>query len=216
MHKSQRIAVFFLIAAVACSDTADTSPEKPPQGPPERVASVDGTTPADSSTRPTCGIDGRTALTPTGIGDLRVGMPVAQARARCRVLGDSVGEAEGMPMPLLVVDLGRDTALAEPANDRIFRLRIDGSAFRTLDGLGVGSTVGDLRAKGSARVALGEGTFILLAEKCGLSFELGEYELVPGARFGPNMSAADIAPDSRVVRVLVYMCDPSHPVPSPR
>lgn len=208
MHRSLLIPVFFLLQAAACSDAANTTEDGEPVVRREVVEGERSENPALS-----CGITASTLLTPEGVGELRVGMSVAQARAACRVLRDSAGEAEGMPMPLLIVDLARDTIVAEPANDRIFRLRIDGPAFRTAEGLGVGSTVADLRAAGTARVAMGEGTFILLKEKCGLSFRLGELATVGGATLGPDMSAADFAPGNRVSGVLVYPCDPTQGLP---
>lgn len=209
MPKSLLMAVFCLLTAAGCSDAADTTRDGD-------SAARREVTERDRSNDPalSCGITATTPLTPAGIGELRVGMSVAQARARCRVLKDSVGEAEGMAMPLLIVDLGSDTILAEPANDQIFRLRIDGPAFRTAEGLGVGSTIAELRAAGTAIVAMGEGTFIMLREKCGLSFQLGELATVGGATVGPDMSAADFAPGNRVARVLVYGCDQTRTAPS--
>src|SRR5436190_1408769 len=70
---------------------------------------------------------------------------------------------EGMPSPALEIRLGDSSAqqpslVAErfpPMPDRIWRVRVFDARFRTADGLGIGSTFGDVRARHPIQGRLG-------------------------------------------------------------
>lgn len=199
MTLSQRVTASTLVAIIGCSDGADTTrrmPENSPRSPQTSIAEM-----------PRCGVGTGTIVTPEGIGRLRIGATVAEVRAGCRILRDTTGQgAEGMLERLITVDLGRDTVEMVVAEDRIWRIHIDGPAFRTADEIGVGTTVDALRRSGSARVLTGEGSmFLTLAEKCGLSFRLA------GVPFGPERAAAELPGDGRVVELLVFGCEATTP-----
>lgn len=156
---------------------------------------------------PACEVDRGTILTRDGIGALRVGASVTDVRARCNVVRDATRRGvEGMPERRIAVDLGRDTVDAVVVDDRVWRIHVDGPAFRTADGLGVGTTVAELRKDRVARVLAGEGSmFVTLADQCGLSFKLG------GVAFGPARPASELPADARVVEVLAFGCESPQP-----
>lgn len=205
MLKARIIALLFLVASTACSDTADTTPGPEPAGHRELPA---GTRPgAITSPAARCGINDGTVLRGDGVGQLRVGAALADVRTDCSVLTDTTAPgAEGMRERRIGVDLKRDTVEAIVVNDSVWRIHVGGSSFRTTEGLGVGSTVAELRQGRAARVLAGEGSmFITLAEHCGLSFRLG------GVPFGPERPAAELPADGRVVEVLIFGCDSPRP-----
>jgi len=200
MNKSRRISVILACAMLGCSDSADTSPARTPVNPPSEAE------PSVVQAR-ACGIDGGIVVTRDGIGALRVGATMTDIRARCGIVRDGSGRGvEGMPERRIAVDLGRDTVDAVVVDDRVWRIHVDGPAFRTTDGLGVGTTVAELRKDRVARVLAGEGSmFVTLADQCGLSFELG------GVAFGPERPASELPADARVVEVLVFGCESPQP-----
>lgn len=206
MLKAHVIPILLLIASAACSDTADTTPDAEPT---QQQAAVRDEAP---SGRPApraaaCGITRGTILTGDGVGRLRVGVSLADVREECTVVRDTTTlGAEGMQERRIAVDLRRDTIEAVVSNERVWRIHVDGSAFRTAEGLGVGSTVGELRQDRTARVMAGEGSmFIALADHCGLSFRLS------GVPFGRERPVAELPADGRVVEVLVFGCESPQP-----
>ena len=132
---------------------------------------------------------------------------MADVRADCTILTDTITpDAEGMPERRITVDLRRDTVEAVVVNDRVRRIHVNGAEFRTAEGLGVGSTVAELRQDRAARVMAGEGSiFIALADHCGLSFRLS------GVPFGRERPVEQLPADGRVVEVLAFGCDSPQP-----
>lgn len=146
-------------------------------------------------------------LTDSGIGALRIGATVEDIRSRCMVLSEDTAAlaAEGQTEHRLVVVTGSTNTTLAIVDGRIWRIYVASQLFRTTDSLGVGTTVGQLRGP-NARLARGEGTFVLRGDHCGLSFQLG-----PGVP--PTSQTLDAVPDSvRVERVLVIRC-PATPQP---
>jgi hypothetical protein len=147
-------------------------------------------------------------LTESGIGELRVGRPVAEVAARCELLGDTTEiRAEGLPARIVTVDLGRDTVEAEAVDDRVWRIALEHPAFRTADSLGVGTPLSRLlRFEGARGMAGEDGLYLRLPTHCGLSFRLSDS--------GRGAALADPSPemlrrlpaDTRVDRVLVVGC----------
>lgn len=202
MTKSQLIPMLALIAAAACSDTADTTPDPVP-APAGQDTQPGPSTPSVAA----CGIGNSSILEGDGIGRLRVGATVADVRNACTIVGDATGRgAEGMPERRIEVDLRRDTVAAVVVDDRVWRIHVKGSAFRTAEGLGVGSTVAELRRDRTARVMPGEGSmYVTLDDHCGLSFRLS------GVPFGRARPVAELPADGRVVEVLAFGCEAPRP-----
>ena len=149
-------------------------------------------------------MDSRTVLSDSGLGALRIGATVAEIRSQCMVLSEDTAAPgpEGQPEHRLVVVTGSVNTTAAIVDGRVWRLYVASPLFRTADSLGVGTAVGELRSP-QARLARGEGTFVLRADHCGLSFQLGRG--VPA-----NAQTLDAVPDSvRVERVLVIRCPSS-------
>lgn len=174
-----------IVLAAACARNAE---DQLPGDPPESADVVD------------CGVRQPAVLTDSGIGALTIGATVAEVRSRCMVLADSLEPGpEGQTERRVVVVTGSVNTAAAIVDDRVWRIYVATPRIKTADSLGVGSTVGDLRAP-EARLARGEGTFVLREDHCGLSFQLASG--VP-----PNAQTLDAVPDSiRVERVLVIGC----------
>lgn len=163
-----------------------------------------GDAPPRSAASVTCGVDSRTPLSDSGIGALRIGATVAGIRSQCMVLSEDTAAPgpEGQPEHRLVVVTGSVNTTAAVVDGRVWRLYVASPLFRTADSLGVGTRVGELRGP-TARLARGEGTFVLRGDHCGLSFQLGR-------GMPPNAQTLDAVPDSvRVERVLVIGCPAS-------
>lgn len=147
-----------------------------------------------------CGVDSRTVLSDSGIGALRIGATADQVKAQCTVLSDTTLEqgAEGMPQRLMTVVTGSVNTVAEIEGGAVWRIRISSPRYRTADSLGVGSTVAQLRAPG-AKLALGEGQFILRPDHCGKSFKIA-------GPLGRAMTLDAVSDSLRVESVLIFGC----------
>jgi len=74
-------------------------------------------------------------------------------------------QLEGMPTPALEIRLGNLSAarasltaeLFPPAENRVWRVNVFDRRFRTAEGLGIGSTLGQIRAHHKVRILVGEG-----------------------------------------------------------
>jgi hypothetical protein len=127
---------------------------------------------------PSCGND-LPLIAPGSFGALRPGQSLQQVAATCpRALALWDWGDEASPQPLLVVHLGgaiveltfEDTL----ASSRVVNLRISHPGARTAEGVGPGSTLGDLmRAYGPARFAEAECVLYATFERAeGLFFRL--------------------------------------------
>jgi hypothetical protein len=195
-----RVCVVAALAIVSCqrSDSAAG----------DRLGAVDSVTVNRPTTSTSgahagspCGVDARTRLTGDALGDLRIGGSIDELRRRCRVVRDTVVRgAEGMPERRMIVDLGRDSVVAVIDSNRVWRVQVQSSTFRTADSLGVGSQLRGLRRTG-ARLLTGEGAyFVTLPSHCGLSFRLR------GVEFGRLRTLAQVPDSATVGEVLVVGC----------
>src|SRR5216110_1580081 len=118
--------------------------------------------PVPSGNVNSCGV-GAVALQRGGVGDVHVGMPVAQLKARCIVVLDTTIElgAEGLPERRVVVLIGNDSLRVEIERDRVWRIDVTSPRMRTADSLGIGTTVRQLRRKGAKFIGAGDAGFFL-------------------------------------------------------
>lgn len=148
-------ALVFLVGLLAACAATD-----------ERSAQTDG---------PTCGSP--LVVTGEGIGDFKVGASVDSIRAKCDVISETslTQGAEGMPERRIAVRIGQDTIEATIDSTRVWRIELRSSRFRTVDSLGIGSTVGEMRKQPVKYIGYGEGgPFVTFPRHCGLSFGIDD------------------------------------------
>ncbi|MDQ4079509.1 MAG: hypothetical protein M3125_02020 [Gemmatimonadota bacterium] len=123
-----------------------------------------------------CAPNGRVPpVTSGGIGVARIGMSVSEVRQSCPTRDTTFSLGEGMQEQGAVIEFAGHRILAlTTGGTTIQRLIVADSSFRTERGLGVGSTVGQLReAYGRLCGAVGEGTVaVWLAGLPNVSFGL--------------------------------------------
>ncbi len=150
-----------------------------------------------------CGLATSGNLTTSGVGDLRIGLPAGDVGSRCTVASDTMESGpEGQERRVMRVRAGVATVLAEVVHDSVWRLTVSDSTIRTREGLGVGSSLGDLLEAGASWVGQGEGrTFVGVAQHCGLSFRLRPGEEL--SRAGNVNALREAPPETLVDQVLV-------------
>lgn len=199
--------------AVALATACGGSTDDPP--PPTTVDtlgardSVAADAPADTATAVAPSDTGppRAAGAPTvigerAVGNVSIGMPEAELRASADAERDTTWWAEGVEERGVVVPFGPSAATALLSKGVVARIHIRDRGLRTEAGLGVGSTLGALRAAyGRACTATSEGgrSVVWFAGFRGVSFALDQR---PGARANAIQSDPSLLPDSAVVEEL--------------
>lgn len=156
-----------LILAVACACSGDQRSNE---------AAV-AQTPSTSEGVVACGPGTSPVLTGNGLGSLSVGLTADSVKAACPVVKDTLLELdEGEEARTLFVAVAGDTVEAVVVNGQVWRVEVASQSLRTVDSLGVGSTLRELlRSAGTegAEGAEGEGVlYVKLRSKCGISFRL--------------------------------------------
>lgn len=142
-----------------------------------------------------------------GIGPVRVGIPESALRASCPEARDSTWEQEGTKERGLVVRPGGVPVLALVAGDSIARVEVSDPRIRTASGVGVGSTVGDLKARyGRLCGGAGEGVVAVWFQNApGIGFAL---DSVTTKEWFRARGPVDALPDSaRVERYFIHGLD---------
>jgi hypothetical protein len=155
---------------------------------------------------------GKLTLTGEGVGAVRVGAPVAAVRKACHIRARKPAKGEAPPpADLLAFDIGSTSIEAEIRDGRVWRVIVDGTAFRTLDKLGVGSPLSDLLASGPGRASETEGVVYAGVEAhCGISFALSYRPRRGEDRDGWTADGLrSLPPNTPVERVLITGCKTS-------
>ena len=142
------------------------------------------------------------------VGKIAIGDPVSAVR-RCHVVRDTVVAAgEGSRIRTLFVALAADTVAAEIVDGRVWRIAVSSPGIRTVDSLGVGTSLRRLLQVSEPRGASGEGRmFVLSPNHCGQSFEISHFGPMP--RGGWTRAALAKLPETtHVIGVLVNSCHP--------
>jgi len=199
------VAILALTGAAACgeADRSGTDTDQLPRSEPSPPSAEA----ADRSADHTCLNPSGPQLTGETAGSVRIGMTETNLREECTVVADTTLSLEGQAQPALLVEVGRDTVLAEIADAKVWRIRVRSAGLRTGDSVGVGTPARQLLSAPGASVAWGEGNHVLLTpEHCGLSFLLAG--LPRRARPWTAPEIADMPDTVRVDQVLVIgSCD---------
>lgn len=142
-----------------------------------------------------------------GIGPVRLGMKASALRAACPEARDTAWRAEGMAEKGLVVSLGGRAVVARLEGDSVTRVLALSPELRTAAGVGIGSTLGDLRSRYGRLCAVeAEGKVAVWSPNA------------PGVSFGVEAPApaapADSLPDDRTVSSL-WIHGQDTPCPAP-
>ena len=110
----------------------------------------------------------------SGLGALRIGATIETVRTACPVIRETPEiREEGLPARVLAVAFGMDTIEAEVDSGRVWRIVLSQPRFRTIDSLGVGTSIARLLALPGVHGVIGEGALYLAAPvHCGVSFRV--------------------------------------------
>jgi hypothetical protein len=191
-------AACFVLVACGGGGRADSS-DTTARVPDSSRASVANATRTNSAPGSCAASTGR--IEPTGVGPVQLGKRRSDLPADCAAHDTTFVLSEGMQETGVVVSVGGSKLLALTTgspNGEFTRLYVRDAALRTVNDLGVGSSVADLRhATRRVCVSNGEGTVSAqLAEAPGYSFALS-------ATPTPKVDAHSLPDTARIVGIWV-------------
>lgn len=170
---TRHLGTAFALAALACGGK-ETAADSAAISPPARTAQC---------------VEGAPIITAVGVGPVRVGARLSSINDRCTVRDTTFSLGEGQMERGRVVGLGGSSValiVSGDSNPMIERINIADSSIRTDAGLGVGKTVGALRAAyGRLCAATGEGRTIVGVPP------------LPGVSFGTSARMPGVDVDSK-------------------
>ena len=149
-----------------------------------------------------CGGVDDVSVTRYGIGPLRLDMAAADVRTLCPEARDTSWQQEGTTERGLAVRLAGRPVTVVLARDRISRIVVDTAGVRTGVGVGVGSTLADLRGRyGRMCAGAGEGRVaVWFPAAPGISFGLDTAAVRPQGTVDPQTLPETAAVDRMWVR----------------
>lgn len=186
------LSLVVMIAAMACS------PKERAGDSAVAAAGVPGSACVEGAGPPT--------ITAAGVGPLRIGGAVSDIARRCTVRDTSFSLGEGMTEKGRLVNLGSASAVllvSDDAEPTIERIIITDSSIRTEDGVGIGKSVGALRAAYGRLCAMrGEGNLVVMVSSLpGVSFAIAG--AVPAAADVERQPDA-IPDNASIIRIWVH------------
>lgn len=146
-------------------------------------------------------------------GNIRLGMPIEEVRQSVvegTVVNDTLLMQEGQQSTAYVLHTSdKDKALlieqrCEP-DCQVWRISVLSPAYKTAEGIGVGSNYGEVKAAYPiTTVALEEDNFVAVSDTAGMSFELDDTQLPQDGKDLGRYDPGNIPDNTMVTRVMLY------------
>jgi hypothetical protein len=206
MFKNILYAVLLGVGMAACLADRDSSENKQTS-----TTDTTGTAATADETTPPVTDPAAFVISPGKVGRLQIGMSINEMRQHVPpgfTIKDTTLSLEGQDYTAYVLQAGGDSKglLVEQQCDpecKVWRLRVRDTAYKTAQGIGIGSRYGEVQhTYPISYVSPGEGNFVAVSEKAGLSFVLNTAQLPKGRL--PGLKPADIPANTLVESIFIY------------